>query len=168
MYISQGPDVYQTHKIYVQNIVETGPESSIERLLASFFSLFGHIVDIKVLRNCPLTSSQQTLRLRFLRRRRKRAPHPSLFFYLPGKKSDLSSLKSLGPRWPSPEPSFRRHLSIPPKYSWGAFPSLFRPLNSFVTSPVTARLRTSSCRPTPSRRRSTADTDSSIIGILSR
>lgn len=65
---------FQTHKVYIQNISSVLDDPVLERLLTVYFQDFGEVVDVKILRNCGLTSSAQTLRLRFFPRGGVRAP----------------------------------------------------------------------------------------------
>jgi hypothetical protein len=54
----RGSSDFQTHKVYVQNIDDTGIDESLEKTLVHFFEDFGRVVDLKVLRNCIVISYQ--------------------------------------------------------------------------------------------------------------
>ena len=86
--------MFQTHKIHIRNFPSKMSSAALEMDMKAYFSKFGDVVDSKVLTTGGLTREKCSILFYLFPGRRGRASdsfHDSL---LPGKKGEITSLKS--------------------------------------------------------------------------
>lgn len=82
---------YQPQKIFVENLKSANSIEHLETDVSDYFSHFGHVIDVKVLRNGGLTRQPAALRLHHLLRRGAGAGSALAAARVPGADRGLTS-----------------------------------------------------------------------------